>query len=216
MSLHRANGTTRSMWPSTPDMLDRLLFRSRYGLESRFRVWFYRRLGMDIGRGCRFESIRVRRPRQIAMGDCNALTEGCWLWPMDDESRGIRIRIGDYNYFNRDVMLDACESIQIGSHNMFGPGVYITDSNHTMPPDGWVGAARMECGRTRIGNGCWIGAHAVILKGVDLGDRCLVAAGAVVTKSFPAGCVIGGVPAIPLKRHEPQEHLGCYSHAQPR
>lgn len=194
-------------------MLDSLLFRSRYGLESRFRVWFYRRLGMKIGRGCRFEAIRVRRPRQIAMGDFNALTEGCWLWPIDEESVAIRIRIGAYNYFNRDVMLDACGSIEVGSHNMFGPGVYITDSNHTMPSDGWVGDAPMQRGRTTIGNGCWIGAHAVILKDVELGDRCVVAAGAIVTKSFPAGSVIGGVPAVPLKRHESEKHLGRYSHA---
>src|SRR5689334_14652421 len=113
-------------------LIETLLLRWRYGLQSRFRIWFYRRLGMRIGRGCRFESIRVRRPAHIVLGEYNALTEGCWLWPIDENSTATRIRIGDCNYFNRGVMIDACGSIEIGSHNMFGPEVYITDSNHVM------------------------------------------------------------------------------------
>lgn len=46
-----------------------------------------------------------------------------------------------------------------------------------------------------IGDGCWIGEGACILKGVELGENCVVGANAVVTKSFPAGSVLGGVPA---------------------
>jgi acetyltransferase-like isoleucine patch superfamily enzyme len=179
--------------------IETLLLRSRYGVLSRVRIWFYRSLGMRIGKGCRLESVRIRRPAQIVLGEYNAFTEGCWLWPIDEESANPRIRIGDSNYFNRDVMIDACGSVEVGSHNMFGPGVYITDSNHTMSGDQWVCAAPMQRGRTVIGNGCWIGARAVILKDVKLGDRCLVAAGAVVTKSFPPGSVIAGVPAALLR-----------------
>jgi acetyltransferase-like isoleucine patch superfamily enzyme len=172
-----------------------LLLRQTAGLFSRFRMLFYRSLGMKIGDRCRMESIRVRRPAQIEVGKLNSLTRGCWLWPEDGEHSGIRIRIGDANYFNRDVMIDSCNRVEIGSHNMFGPGVYITDSNHTLPPGVWVGAAPMERGKVCIGNGCWIGAKAVILKDVILGDRCVVGAGAVVTRSFAAGSVIAGVPA---------------------
>ncbi len=181
-------------------LLERLIFHTWYGLQSRLRIWFYRSLGMQIGNNCRFESIRIRRPSQIALGSYNAFTEGCWLWPVDETGRAPRIRIGDSNYFNRDVMIDACGLIEIGSNNMFGPGVYITDSNHTMDPLRWVGETEMQVGRVIIGNGCWVGARAVILKDVELGDRCVIAAGAVVTKSFPAGSIVGGVPAGLLKR----------------
>jgi maltose O-acetyltransferase len=179
--------------------IESLVFRQYYGLLSRFRIAFYRGLGMNIGAGCRFEKIRARRPRQIELGNGNALTEGCWLWPIDAAYGGIRIRVGADNYFNRDCMIDACGSIQIGDRNMFGPGVYLTDSNHTMAPGGSVIGGGMDVGKVVIGNDCWLGAKAVVLKDVVLGDRCVVGAGAVVTKSFAAGSVIAGVPARLIK-----------------
>lgn len=172
-----------------------LLLRQSTGLGSRFRVLFYRALGMKIGRSCRLEKIRIRRAMQIEIGDENALTQGCWLWPVDADLAGVRIKIGSGNYFNRDVMIDACNYVQIGSGNMFGPGVYITDSNHVVSPNQPVIGGHMNLGTVSIGDGCWIGARAVILKDVQLGDRCVVGAGAVVTRSFPADSVVVGVPA---------------------
>ena len=180
-------------------LLEKIFFQWRYGISSRMRVWGYRRLGMQIGAHTRMERIRVRRPNQIMVGSHNAFTQGVWLWPLDRIFDGIRIRIGDYNYFNRDVILDACGAIEIGSHNMFGPGVYITDSDHTQAPSKWVRENPMREGQVVIGDGCWVGARAVILKDVRLGNRCVVGAGAVVTRDVPPGCVVAGVPARPMR-----------------
>jgi acetyltransferase-like isoleucine patch superfamily enzyme len=157
-------------------------------------------LGMKIGAHNRMEGGgRCRRLSQIMIGDYNAFTQGCWLWPLDCDYAGIRIRIGDGNYFNRNVMIDACGYVEIGDENMFGPDIYITDSNHTFGSRIAPKAAPMDIGRVRIGNRCWIGAKAAILKNVELGDGCVVGAGAVVTRSFPAGSVICGVPACLLR-----------------
>ena len=145
------------------------------------------------------ERVRIRRPSQIVIGDGNAFSEGCWLWPEDRPYEGVRIRIGHSNYFNRDVMIDACGLIEIGDHNMFGPGVYLTDSNHRIDANAWITGSGMDVGRLVVGNGCWIGARAVLLKDVVLGDRCVVGAGAVVTHSFPPGSVVAGVPARLLR-----------------
>ena len=150
---------------------------------------------MQIGLHCRFENIRIRYPHTISLGSGNAITAGCWLFPSFPNEKQIRIRIGDNNFFNRDCMVDACGEIIIGNHNMFGPGVYITDSNHVLAPDRWVTETSMDFGRVVIGNGCWLGTRATILKGIELGDRCVVGAGAVVTRSFPSNSVIAGVPA---------------------
>jgi len=175
--------------------LEPLFTRIPRGLMSRLRVFGYKCLGMKAGNRNRLESIRCRRLNQIEVGNNNSFTDGCRLWPIDSAFEGIRIRVGNNNYFNHNVMIDACGYVEVGDSNMFGPDIYITDSNHTFGSGITPGNEPMEVGRVKIGNSCWIGAKAVILKDVELGDHCVVGAGAVVTKSFPAGSVIVGVPA---------------------
>lgn len=176
-----------------------LILRVPYGLISRLRVVLFKLLGMTIGSRNRFEAGRTRRLTQITMGDLNHFTEGWFLWPEDVPFEGKKIVIGNDNYFNRNIMIDACNRVVIGNHNMFGPDIYITDSNHTFGSGLDPHQQPMQKGTVTIGDCCWIGAKAVILKDVQLGDYCVVAAGAVVTKSFPAGSVIGGVPAKLIK-----------------
>jgi maltose O-acetyltransferase len=168
------------------------------GFASRLRIFGYRLLGLRAGARNRMERVRCRRLSQIVIGDLNAFTDGCWLWPLDAPTGGVRIRIGSGNYFNRDVMIDACGLVEIGDENMFGPGIYIADSNHAVEPGIPPHRLPMSVGRVKIGNGCWIGAHAIILKDVEIGDGAIVAAGAVVTRSVAAGGIVGGVPARPL------------------
>lgn len=179
--------------------LEYLLLTALRGLASRVRIACYRILGMKLGIRNRIEGGgRVRRCSQIEIGSHNAFTQGAWLWPLDAPYDGIRIRIGDGNYFNRNVMLDACGSIIVGSYNMIGPDVYIADSNHQTGDGRSPAELPMQRGTVRIGDRCWIGAKAVILKDVQLGDGCVVAAGAVVTNSVPPGEVVAGVPARPI------------------
>jgi maltose O-acetyltransferase len=163
---------------------------------------------MSVGARCRFERIRYRYPEMIDIGPRNALSNGCWLWPSFPEEGVTRIKIGERNYFNRDVMLDACGLIEIGSNNMFGPGVYITDSDHVLNPGHPLADSPMIVGTVRIGDNCWLGARAMVLKNVELGSDCIVAAGAVVTKSFPAGSIIGGVPARIIRDRVPKQNEG--------
>lgn len=166
------------------------------GFVSRVRLAVYRTFGMKQGRRNRMEGGgRCRRLKQIEIGSFNAFTQGCWLWPLDEDYEGVRIRIGNDNYFNRNLMIDACGLVEIGDGNMFGPDVYIADSNHSFGPGISPKSAPMRRGHVKIGNHCWIGAKAIILSGVELGDGCVVGAGAVVTKSFPAGSRVVGVPA---------------------
>ena len=170
------------------------------GAASRVRLLMCRLFGMTIGRRNRMEGGgRVRRCSQIVIGSHNAFTQGAWLWPEDSAYDGIRIRIGNRNYFNRGLMIDACGLVEIGDDNMIGPDVYVADSNHQYGDGLRPGDAPMAAGRVRIGNRCWIGAKAIILKDVELGDGCVVAAGAVVTRSVKPGEVVGGAPARPLK-----------------
>ena len=175
------------------------LYRLPTGLKSRLKQVVYKTIGMKLGKKNRFEKGRIRRATQISIGNYNAFTSGYTLWPEDSDCKHVRIVIGHKNYFNKNLTIDACQSVQIGNNNMIGPDVFITDSNHQFnkidPPNSFP----MEKGRVIIGNNCWIGAKAIILKDVTLGDNCVVGAGAVVTKSFSAGSVVAGVPARLLK-----------------
>ncbi|MEO8196922.1 MAG: hypothetical protein ABI689_09395, partial [Thermoanaerobaculia bacterium] len=100
---------------------------------------------------------RIRRCKQIEIGSWNAFTQGAWLWPEDSDYSGVRIRIGNRNFFNRNLMIDACGLIEIGDGNMFGPDVYITDSNHRFGPGLAPGSLPMDIGTVTIGDRCWIG-----------------------------------------------------------
>jgi acetyltransferase-like isoleucine patch superfamily enzyme len=182
--------------------IEHLLLQAPRGLASRIRLLAYRLLGMRMKAGNRMEGGgRVRNCRQIEIGAFNAFTQGCWLWPTAtaEDFESVRIRIGNGNYFNRNLMIDACGLIQIGDENMFGPDVYITDSNHQIEKGKSPKELPMRIGRVKIGNRCWIGAHVTILADVELGDGCVVGAGSVVTRSIAAGDIVAGVPAKPLR-----------------
>ncbi len=177
------------------DKLEPVFLRIPMGITSRFRIALYKLLGLKIGGANRFERGRMRRCKNVEIGSNNAFTQGYFIWPIDVPGDDIRIKIGNNCYFNRNVMLDANNRIEIGDFTMFGPDVYVADSNHKFGYGIAPSKQPMEKGTVKIGNYCWIGAKAIILKDVELGDYCVVAAGAVVSKSFPAGSVIAGNPA---------------------
>ena len=51
-----------------------------------------------------------------------------------------------------------------------------------------------------IGNDVWIGYEAVIMAGVHIGDGAIIAARAVVTKDVPPYTIVGGTPAIEIRK----------------
>lgn len=179
--------------------IESLFLRIPIGIKSRIKILFYKTIGMQVGVKNRFEIGLVRRATQIKIGNFNTFSSTYKLWPEDNENDKIRITIGNHNYFNKNIMIDACGRIEVGDFNMVGPDVYITDSNHSYGKGISPQQAEMQRGYVKIGNHCWIGAKAIILKDVELGDYCVVAAGSVVTRSFPSGSLIGGVPAKLLK-----------------
>jgi len=51
-----------------------------------------------------------------------------------------------------------------------------------------------------IKKGAWIGARSTILGGVTIGEHAVVAAGSVVNRNVPPYTVVGGVPAMTIKK----------------
>lgn len=60
--------------------------------------------------------------------------------------------------------------------------------------------AGMCKGDIHVGNDVWIGDGAFIMSGVTIGDGAVIGACAVVTKDVESYAVVGGVPAVILKR----------------
>jgi maltose O-acetyltransferase len=179
---------------------ERILFDIPTGIKSRMKIMLYRFLGMQIGQKNRFEGGKCRAFKHIKIGNNNAFFGGGYkLWPINNNQHGIRIYIKNDSMFNRNLYIDACGYIEIGNGCMFGPDVYLADSNHKFDLGVSSRSLPMDIGKIIVGDNCWIGAKVTILKNVVLGDNCVAAAGTVITKSFPAGSVIAGVPGKLIK-----------------
>jgi acetyltransferase-like isoleucine patch superfamily enzyme len=159
---------------------------------------FFGRLGAGSVLGRAYRSRGVRR---VAVG---AQVQLGPLWrlevvPGGPPARGPRVTIGDRTSAEIGLHVAAADRVHIGADVLIASWVFITDHDHRtdaeLPPRlAGIAAPRP----VTIGDGVWLGERCVILPGVELGPRCVVGAGAVVTRSFPAGTVIGGVPARPL------------------
>jgi acetyltransferase-like isoleucine patch superfamily enzyme len=113
---------------------------------------------------------------------------------------GKRIVIGSNVGIGEFAHIGGAGGVSIGDDTIVGAYLSVHPENHIFSD---TNMPIRDQGFTRsgieIGRGCWIGAKVTILDGVKIGDGCVIAAGSVVRTSFPAHCVIGGVPARLLR-----------------
>ena len=114
------------------------------------------------------------------------------------------IRIGDGCVIGKGTSVVGHFAIDIGDQVYTGMNVYITDQNHTYQDlDRPIGVQDPKDESVKIGSGTWIGSGAVILPGSTVGRNVVVAANAVVRGEIPDHCVVAGVPARVVRRHDP-------------
>ena len=111
------------------------------------------------------------------------------------------LEIGENTYIGMNTIINGfVEKVIIGSHVSIAQSVsIICDSG----PNASLKLQRLfplQQGEIKIGNHCWIGAFSMIMPGVELGEFCVVAANSFVKKSFPAYSIIGGTPAILIRK----------------
>ncbi len=96
-----------------------------------------------------------------------------------------------------------CEGVEIEDEVFIGHNVSFINDKHpaATTPDGSLQTeADWKVVPTRVKRRASIGTSATILCGVTIGEGAVVGAGSVVTRDVPAGAVVAGNPARPLRR----------------
>lgn len=112
----------------------------------------------------------------LVIGDVKVGTD-CWIGPHSILDGSGNLSLGDFCTISA--------SVHIYTHD----NLKNTLSSGKMP---------IERKAVIISNNCYLGPHVVISKGVELGDFCVVGANSFVNKSFEAGSIIAGNPAIQI------------------
>ena len=151
---------------------------------------------------------RVRNAGRIEFGDDCILDSSAEHPICLDVGNQAVLSIGPGVYINEGCHIVANITVTIGARCLIGSQVFILDDDgHPVDlrarhghwpekPEDRLGAAIL------IEDNVWIGTRAIILKGVHIGNGSVVAAGAVVTHSVPPATLVGGVPAIVIRKIE--------------
>ena len=140
---------------------------------------------------------------------------GCKLFENVLLGRGVVL--GDFTSINRNTIIDCA---LIGNFCSVGPNCHIGAGKHAVE---YISTSQYIYGSENIlgldssynpydkpamiGHDVWIGTNAVIMQGVTIGDGCVIGSNAVVTKDVLPYKIVGGVPAIELKKRFSNETI---------
>ena len=134
-------------------------------------IWYIRKMYLLICGG------KIKRRSQIDMN--------CTI--MD----AYKLHIGEHTHINRNCLLDARGTIEIGNNVSISQRVTLVTGSHDMnsPDFAYINDSII------IKDYVWIGINATILGGVKIGEGAVICAGAVVCKDIEPYTVVAGIPA---------------------
>ncbi|WP_399095604.1 acyltransferase [Streptomyces sp. BBFR2] len=180
---------------------------SRAGAVTAERPGPYRFRAIGTGTRLAFPQGTVFGDPWIALGEhciiAQDVTLTAGMMPDLDLGPDPILTLGNGVVLGRGSHVIADVPLTIGDDCFFGPGVYLTTTNHSYDdPEVPVGKQWPRSAPVSIGPGSWIGTGAVILPGARLGRNAVVAAGAVVRGEVPDHAVVAGAPARVVRRWE--------------
>jgi acetyltransferase-like isoleucine patch superfamily enzyme len=192
--------------PKMKSMMSRVVsgwLRATAGFGEKYRrVMAHANLAAQIhGHKLPASTVVLGKGRVFGAGNVK-VGENCLFYPaLHLETQGAaRLVIGNDVVLSRGVHLVAMDAVTIGDGTMIGEYSSVRDANHERTETKSLREGSHTARAITIGKNVWIGRGAAVLAGVRIGDGATIAANAVVTRDVEAGAVVGGVPAVELKR----------------
>ncbi|HUB59783.1 MAG TPA: acyltransferase [Puia sp.] len=140
---------------------------------------------------------------------------GCYLMGSINiySPRG-KVKIGNNVFIGHETVLFCYDEVEIQDDVMISWGCTLIDTNaHSLKSherindvrewkQGWAHKnwSAVESSKILVEQKSWIGFNSILMKGVKIGEGSIVAAGSVVTKGCDPYTVIGGNPAVFVKK----------------
>ena len=153
---------------------------------------------VEIGSGTVFQDqVRLQlRGGAIRVGEHGSVRDGCQLKSSGDLSVGRRVIL------SRGSAIHCVARVTLGDLVGLAERVTVVDSDHGADGTGaWFMERPLLVDPVVIEANVFVGANAVVMRGSVLGANSVVAAGSVVSAGeYPAGFLVGGVPARPMRQ----------------
>jgi len=193
----RSNGSGKALLAR---VLTPLAWCRRVILDRWLRLWSLARLQEAIGQPIDSSNvimgvIELHGTGNIRFGRNALIYPGVYL---ETQGNGV-ITLGDDVVLSRGVHIIAFERVTLGDGCMVGEYASLRDANHKLDAVSIRDSGHISA-PIDIGSNVWIGRGAAVLKGVSIGAGSVVGANAVVTKPIAERQVVGGVPAMDLRR----------------
>lgn len=166
----------------------------------------FKKVGRDVK--CSFP-VYLRGPEYLAIGNDFFSLARLRIEAYDNylgETFTPEIIIGNNVKINFDCHIGCINKILIGDNVLIASKVFITDHYHGSSDNISNSSPALRGlfskGPVIIEENVWIGEGVAIMPNVTIGKNSIIGANAVVTKSIPSNSIVGGVPAVIIKRVE--------------